>query len=46
MNQSRRVVPELNRTIPVFPFLMHDINAIINNNHNNNHNFITMVSES
>ena len=31
-----------NRTIPVFSFLMHDINTIINNYHNNN--FITIVS--
>ena len=44
MNRSRRVVPEFNWTLSVFPFLMHDINTIVNNNNNNN--FITMVSES
>lgn len=43
MNRSRRVVPEFNWTLSVFPFLMHEINTIVNNNNNN---FITMVSGS
>ena len=47
MKRSRRVVPEFTWTLSVFPFLMHEINTIVNNNNNNNNNnFITMVSGS
>ena len=38
--------PSCSPRVPVFSFLMLDINTIVNNNNNNNNNFITMVSGS